>query len=195
MCVSLYTGFSLSTHPCNTMARAMTCRISLTMQPLFPLFRAHTGTMFGVLFIIHAPALQNVKHALVPQHTCIVSRGTEDRMKHHAMPCVSASPCSPCFRCFVRTGTMLGVLFIIIGLKLSLGTAGIIPSLNIPGGLISFAAIKSMAAVGSSLQMHTRAPLAHRLLFQPFGLQENAVMQTFVLSMGTGGFGSYITGE
>lgn len=94
-----------------------------------------------------------------------------------------------------HTGTMLGVLFIIIGLKLSLGTAGIIPSLNIPGGLISFAAIKSMAAVGSSLQMHTRAPLAHRLLFQPFGLQENAVMQTFVLSMGTGGFGSYITGE
>jgi hypothetical protein len=90
---------------------------------------------------------------------------------------------------------MLGVLFIIIGLKLSLGTAGIIPSLNIPGGLISFAAIKSMAAVGSSLQLHTRAPLAHRLLFQPFGLQENAVMQTFVLSMGTGGFGSYITGE
>jgi hypothetical protein len=89
---------------------------------------------------------------------------------------------------------MLGVLFIIIGLKLSLGTAGIIPSLNIPGGLISFAAVKSMAAVGSSLQLHTRAPMAHRLLFQPFGLQENAVMQTFVLSMGTGGFGSYITG-
>lgn len=92
-------------------------------------------------------------------------------------------------------GTMLGVLFIIIGLKLSLGTAGIIPSLNIPGGLISFAAVKSMAAVGSSLQLHTRAPMAHRLLFQPFGLQENAVMQTFVLSMGTGGFGSYITGR
>lgn len=91
-------------------------------------------------------------------------------------------------------GTLLGVLFIIIGLKLSLGTAGIIPSLNIPGGLISFAAIKSMAAVGSSLQLQTRAPLAHKMLFQPFGLQENAVMQTFVLSMGTGGFGSYITG-
>lgn len=86
------------------------------------------------------------------------------------------------------------MLFIIIGLKLSLGTAGIIPSLNIPGGLISFAAIKSMSAVGSSLSLSTRAPLAHRLLFQPFGLQENAVMQTFVLSMGTGGFGSYITG-
>lgn len=94
----------------------------------------------------------------------------------------------------ICTGTALGVLFIIIGLKLSLGTAGIIPSLNIPGGLISFAAIKSMAAVGSSLSLSTRAPLAHRLLFQPFGLQENAVMQTFVLSMGTGGFGSYITG-
>lgn len=111
------------------------------------------------------------------------------------MPCASLYPAAaPLPLVSMHTGTMLGVLFIIIGLKLSLGTAGIIPSLNIPGGLISFAAIKSMAAVGSSLQMHARAPLAHRLLFQPFGLQENAVMQTFVLSMGTGGFGSYITG-
>jgi hypothetical protein len=63
------------------------------------------------------------------------------------------------------------MLFCIIGLKLSLGTAGIIPSLNIPGGLISFAAIKSLTAFGTGMRTHQRAPLLHKLLFQPFGLQ------------------------
>ena len=86
------------------------------------------------------------------------------------------------------------MLFIIIGLKLTLGTAGILPSLNIPGGLLSFAAIKSLTAAGQSMNVAGRAPLLHRMLFQPFGLQENAVMQTYILSMGAGGFGSYITG-
>jgi len=43
---------------------------------------------------------------------------------------------------YLLAGTVLGMLFVIIGLKLALGTAGIIPSLNIPGGLISFAAIE-----------------------------------------------------
>ncbi|GBF88235.1 metal-nicotianamine transporter-like protein [Raphidocelis subcapitata] len=91
-------------------------------------------------------------------------------------------------------GTALGALFTIISLKLTLGTAGIIPSLNIPGGLISFAAIKSITTAGTSLRLSQRAPRLHSLLFQPFGLQENAVMQTYILSMGAGGFGSYLTG-
>ena len=93
-----------------------------------------------------------------------------------------------------RAGTALGGLFTIIGLKLTLGTAGILPSLNIPAGLISFAAIKSLTSAGASLRAAERAPLLNALLFQPFGLQENAVMQTYILSMGAGGFGSYITG-
>lgn len=75
-------------------------------------------------------------------------------------------------------GTALGTLFTIITLKLTLGTAGIIPSLNIPGGLISFAAIKGLTSAGESLRLARRAPLVHSLLFQPFGLQENAVLQT-----------------
>ncbi|WIA41031.1 hypothetical protein OEZ86_004669 [Tetradesmus obliquus] len=91
-------------------------------------------------------------------------------------------------------GTALGCLFIIIGLKLGLGTAGIIPSLNIPGGLLSFAAIKSMTTLGSSMQVAQRAPMLHHMFFRHFGLQENAVMQTYLLSMMAGGFGSYITG-
>jgi hypothetical protein len=89
----------------------------------------------------------------------------------------------------------LGCLFIIIGLKLGLGTAGIIPSLNIPGGLLSFAAIKSLTTVGSSMQLAQRAPMLHHMFFRHFGLQENAVMQTYLLSMMAGGFGSYITGR
>ena len=92
------------------------------------------------------------------------------------------------------TGTLLGGLFTIISLKLTLGTAGIIPSLNIPGGLISFAAIKSLTAAGARMRLSQRAPLVHGLLFQPFGLQENAVLQTYILSMGAGGFGTYLTG-
>jgi uncharacterized oligopeptide transporter (OPT) family protein len=91
-------------------------------------------------------------------------------------------------------GTALGALFTIISLKLTLGTAGIIPSLNIPGGLISFAAIKSLTTMGGGMGVRQRSPLLHSLLFQPFGLQENAVMQTYILSMGGGGFGSYLTG-
>lgn len=91
-------------------------------------------------------------------------------------------------------GTLLGTLFTIIGLKLTLGTAGILPSLNIPAGLISFAAIKSLTRAGDALRARERAPLLHSLLFQPFGLQENAVLQTYILSVGAGGFGSYITG-
>ncbi|KAI8471372.1 MAG: OPT superfamily oligopeptide transporter [Monoraphidium minutum] len=90
-------------------------------------------------------------------------------------------------------GTALGMLFCIIGLKLSLGTAGIIPSLNIPGGLISFAALKSLTAAGAGLRTAQRAPLLHKLLFMPFGLQENTAIQTYILSMGVGGFGSYMT--
>jgi uncharacterized oligopeptide transporter (OPT) family protein len=93
-----------------------------------------------------------------------------------------------------HAGTALGALFTIISLKLTLGTAGIIPSLNIPGGLISFAAIKSLTAAGTSLRLSQRTPRLHSLLFKPFGLQENAVMQTYILSMGAGGFGSYLTG-
>lgn len=63
------------------------------------------------------------------------------------------------------------MLFIIIGLKLTLGTAGILPSLNIPGGLISFAAIKSLTTLGSSVNVAQRSPMLHNLFFKPFGVQ------------------------
>jgi uncharacterized oligopeptide transporter (OPT) family protein len=44
------------------------------------------------------------------------------------------------------------------------------------------------------MRLSQRAPLLHSLFFQPFGLQENAVLQTYILSMGAGGFGTYLTG-
>jgi hypothetical protein len=44
------------------------------------------------------------------------------------------------------------------------------------------------------MQLAQRAPMLHHMFFRHFGLQENAVMQTYLLSMMAGGFGSYITG-
>jgi hypothetical protein len=95
-------------------------------------------------------------------------------------------------------GSCLGLLFAIITLKLSLGSAGIIPGLGIPAGLISFALIRAWTLMGQGLKLNSRAPWLHKALFQHFTVQENAVLQTFICSISgvafTGGFGTYLTG-
>lgn len=99
----------------------------------------------------------------------------------------------------VCAGSVLGLLFAIITLKLSLGSAGIIPGLGIPAGLISFAVVRSWTVLGSSLRVNKHAPTLYKLLFHPFTVQENAVLQTFITSISgvafTGGFGTYLTGK
>uniref|UniRef100_A0A383W0U8 Uncharacterized protein n=1 Tax=Tetradesmus obliquus TaxID=3088 RepID=A0A383W0U8_TETOB len=96
------------------------------------------------------------------------------------------------------SGSCLGLLFAIITLKLSLGSAGIIPGLGIPAGLISFALIRAWTLMGQGLKLDSRAPWLHKMLFQHFSVQENAVLQTFICSISgvafTGGFGTYLTG-
>jgi hypothetical protein len=95
-------------------------------------------------------------------------------------------------------GSCLGLLFAIITLKLSLGSAGIIPGLGIPAGLISFALIRAWTLMGQGLKLDSHAPWLHKLLFHHFTVQENAVLQTFICSISgvafTGGFGTYLTG-
>jgi len=81
------------------------------------------------------------------------------------------------FMLLTPAGSMLGFLFAIITLKLSLGTAGIIPSLNIPAGLISFALLKSWTSISSSIGLSEKSPWLHKLLFKPFLLQENSILQ------------------
>lgn len=78
---------------------------------------------------------------------------------------------------------MLGFLFAIITLKLSLGSAGIIPGLGIPAGLISFALLKSWTGISTSLGLQEKSPRLHNLLFKPFLVQENSIMQ---VGTGTG---------
>jgi hypothetical protein len=72
---------------------------------------------------------------------------------------------------------MLGFLFAIITLKLSLGSAGIIPGLGVPAGLISFALLKGWTGISSSMGLAQKTPRLHNLLFKPFLVQENSVMQ------------------
>lgn len=72
---------------------------------------------------------------------------------------------------------MLGFLFAIITLKLSLGAAGIIPGLGIPAGLISFALLKAWVGISTSLGLEQKTPRLHNLLFKPFLVQENSIMQ------------------
>ena len=65
----------------------------------------------------------------------------------------------------------LAVLFIVIVMKLNL-TTGIIPSLNISAGLLSFFFVR----------LWTKAIESCGLLKQPFTRQENTVIQTCVVS-------------
>lgn len=82
---------------------------------------------------------------------------------------------------------ILGILFSVITLKLSL-TTGIIPSLNISAGLLGFFLVKAITKVLFKLKIcHT-----------PFTRQENTVIQTCVVACYglafSGGFGSYLVG-
>lgn len=77
-------------------------------------------------------------------------------------------------------GSMLGFLFAIITLKLSLGSAGIIPGLGVPAGLISFALLKGWTGISSSMGLAQKTPRLHNLLFKPFLVQENSVMQVYL---------------
>lgn len=77
-------------------------------------------------------------------------------------------------------GSLLGFLFAIITLKLSLGSAGIIPGLGIPAALIAFALLKCWTSISTSLGLEQKVPWLHNLLFKPFLVQENSVMQVRV---------------
>lgn len=85
----------------------------------------------------------------------------------------------------ILVSIVLGVLFSIITLKLSL-TTGVIPSLNISAGLLGFFFLKSYTKLLSNLG------ISHR----PFTRQENTVIQTCVVACYglafSGGFGSYL---
>lgn len=93
--------------------------------------------------------------------------------------CTTAStPVRFAANCLHRpAGSMLGFLFAIITLKLSLGSAGIIPGLGVPAGLISFALLKGWTSISSSMGLAQKTPRLHNLLFKPFLVQENSVMQ------------------
>ncbi|KAI5066988.1 hypothetical protein GOP47_0017516 [Adiantum capillus-veneris] len=84
-------------------------------------------------------------------------------------------------------GAVLGFVFSIITLKLSL-TTGVIPSLNVSAGLLGFFFIKSFTQILSKLG------IAHT----PFTRQENTVIQTCVVACYglafSGGFGTYLIG-
>ncbi|KAK1441138.1 hypothetical protein QVD17_06976 [Tagetes erecta] len=79
----------------------------------------------------------------------------------------------------------LGILFCIISHKLNL-TAGIVPSLNVAAGLLSFFFVKSWTAFIEGFGVSTR----------PFTRQENTVIQTCIVSCYgiafSGGFASYL---
>ncbi|XP_057468887.1 probable metal-nicotianamine transporter YSL7 [Actinidia eriantha] len=81
----------------------------------------------------------------------------------------------------------LGVIFTFIVMKLNL-TTGIIPSLNIPAGLLGFFFVKTW----------TKLLEKSGILGQPFTRQENTVIQTCVVATCgiafSGGFGSYLLG-
>lgn len=118
---------------------------------------------------------------------CGISRQQQPRaalrllLLHHKPKCSRLSPhpcgCVCCCMNAALAGSLLGFLFAIITLKLSLGSAGIIPGLGIPAGLISFALLKAWVNLGTLLQLPERAPWLQKLLFKPFLVQENSIMQ------------------
>jgi len=59
--------------------------------------------------------------------------------------------------------------------------------------------MRSWTLMGQALCRNNSSSRFLKALFQPFGLQENAVLQTYILSISgvafTGGFGTYLTGE
>ncbi|KAK4757118.1 hypothetical protein SAY87_007245 [Trapa incisa] len=85
----------------------------------------------------------------------------------------------------LAVSSLLGALFCIITHKLNL-TVGIIPSLNVAAGLLSFFLVKSWTGFMSKLGISVK----------PFTRQENTVIQTCVVACYglafSGGFGSYL---
>lgn len=88
----------------------------------------------------------------------------------------------------LTVGLVLGAMFTIVVHKLNLGV-GIIPSLNIAAGLLSFCSLKIWQVLSKQLWPNTPT--------RPFGAQECNVVQTFITACSsvafTGGFGSYLT--
>ncbi|KAJ0256136.1 metal-nicotianamine transporter YSL7 [Hirschfeldia incana] len=82
---------------------------------------------------------------------------------------------------------ILSILFTFVVMKLNL-TTGIIPSLNISAGLLSFFFVKTWTKILNKAG----------ILKQPFTRQENTVIQTCVVASSgiafSGGFGSYLFG-
>ncbi|KAL8254202.1 hypothetical protein R6Q59_032423 [Mikania micrantha] len=90
------------------------------------------------------------------------------------------------FRAFV-VSAMLGVMFSFIVMKLNL-TTGMIPSLNMVGGVLGFLFVKTW----------TKGLEQCGMLKHPFTRQENTVIQTCVVAISgvafSGGFGTYLLG-
>lgn len=59
--------------------------------------------------------------------------------------------------------------------QLTLYTCG--AGLGIPAALIAFALLKCWTAISACLGLEHKAPRLHNLLFKPFLVQENSVMQ------------------
>lgn len=77
----------------------------------------------------------------------------------------------------IVVGFLMSGIFIIITLKLALGSAGIVPSLSIPGGLLSFVSLKLWTVMGK------RLGLSRFAVFGPFGMQ---VSRTGGMGVGLG---------
>lgn len=91
---------------------------------------------------------------------------------------------------------ILGVTFCLITIKLNLGTAGMTPSLNIPGGLLSFVLLKLLSQLSSGMFRPPAGSTNHSSRQLQFTPQENAVVQTMTSACynlaGYAGFGSYL---
>ena len=68
----------------------------------------------------------------------------------------------------------------IITMKLNFGSAGINPSLTIPGGLLAFIGLKTLTNAGKRLPHARRQRGLASVLFRDFTPQENAVVQAMI---------------
>eukprot|EP00195_Chlamydomonas_chlamydogama_P010195 CAMPEP_0202909792 /NCGR_PEP_ID=MMETSP1392-20130828/50302_1 /ASSEMBLY_ACC=CAM_ASM_000868 /TAXON_ID=225041 /ORGANISM="Chlamydomonas chlamydogama, Strain SAG 11-48b" /LENGTH=165 /DNA_ID=CAMNT_0049599659 /DNA_START=201 /DNA_END=695 /DNA_ORIENTATION=+ len=120
----------------------------------------------------------------------------EDKVQRMLDKTPTGSQCITIKSLFV--GACLSVVFCIILCKLNLSPAGIIPSMTIPGGMISYISLKGLhhledRMVGTPLGRLLRINTA-----STFTVQETNVAQTFITTatnvVWTAGVGSYLTG-
>lgn len=128
---------------------------------------------------------------------------SQQQQQQQGMPSQAEPPHSPPWRQHLTVrgicvAGLLGVVFCIITIKLNLGSAGLTPSLNIPGGLLSFVLLKLFTQIGSQLTrlQGAASSSSSSTRLTPFTPQENAVVQTMTSACynlaGYAGFGSYL---